>query len=152
MNKLYKSKINNYKIKSIQLMCLRIDLKYNSILQIATKIADLRLRNYILENNQQSIKDMITQTKILLYLMEETKKRENESTCVEESCMKYITQINECKKKECYICYESAVLYNFYECNHSMCSVCYYKIVNKKCSYCSSKPKHNNIELEFTNY
>ena len=130
--------INNYTQNHTQIISLTIDLRYKLILQIANKIAKLRLKKYTLENNQQSIKDIMTQIQILEYLELESEKRLVECNAIEENYTTFLTKINESHKKECYICYESTLLYNFYECNHYICGVCYSKIENKKCPFCKS--------------
>ena len=126
----------------MKLIFLTIDLHYKPILYIAKKIAELRLKNYILLNNHQSIKDMKSQIETLQRINLETDKNYAKCNSIDKCYITQITQINEAKKKECYICYEQTLLYKFYECTHYICNNCYNKIENKRCSLCKS----NHIE------
>lgn len=130
--------INNYNKNHMLLIFLTIDLHYNQIIDIAKKIAELRLQNYILLNNQQSIKDIKSQIETLQRINLETKQKYLTHNSIDKSYITQITQINEAKKKECYICYEPSLLYKFYECSHYICNTCYNNIENKRCSLCKS--------------
>ena len=149
--------INNYNKNHMKLIFLIIDLHYNPILHIAKKIAKLRLTNYILLNNQQSIKDIKSQIETLQRIILETVQKYVECNYIEKSYITQITQINEAEKKECYICYEQSLLYKFYECSHYICNTCYNKIENKRCSLCKSNyiehqhrglPHNRNCEIQ----
>ena len=136
--------INNYMKNHIRLIYFTIDLYYNRILQIAKKIADLRLQNYILLNKEESIKDITLQIKALEFIEIETEKIHAEYTSIDEDYIKYITQINASEKNECYICYESMLLYRFYDCAHVLCNDCYNKIKTKICPLCKEAVTHTH--------
>jgi hypothetical protein len=130
--------INSYAKNHLRLIYFTIDLHYKQILHIATKIAHLRLKNYILLNNHESIKDIKLQIKRLEEIHLETDKNYAECNSIDKCYITQITQINETNKKECYVCYETTLLYNFYECKHFICDNCYHKIKNKSCPLCKS--------------
>ena len=132
------SLIHNYTKNHKELIEITIDLHKKRLLLIAKEIAELRLQNYILLKNYFSIKDIKTQIEILNYLYVEYEKKYTKCNSIENYYIKDITRILEIEKKECYICYDSTVLYNFYDCSHYICSDCHFKIKNKNCPCCNN--------------
>ena len=164
--------IENYKTNHFLLIKSEIELFNTNDLIVAETIAKLRLSNYILLNNYESIIQMKIQLTSLTLLKIEKDQEYLKNMEYKNLDKDYYHQllncinnkgVNECKgdctddckgecKGECPICYENIKLYNLYKCTHRVCKQCYvnlehHKLNDNTCPLCKSN-KISNIENE----